>query len=111
MMTIVPSAPIHPIWGGASVCAMESEVFYAAVFKDNGVIRIDVVRKDMKDGITWDELQKVKNDCGYEDKDAVEFYPRNADVVNMGNVRHLFVFPDKLPFIRRAESCQFKTST
>ena len=83
------------------MCAFESEKFYAAVILDADAIRMDIVRKDMKDGITWDELQQIKNECGYRDLDAIEFYPRESDLFNTGNVRHLFVFNEKLPFIRR----------
>ena len=103
MMTLFPLPPLPPVWGGMPICAMEDEVFYAVLVKEESAIRLDVVRKDMKDGITWDELQRIKNDCGYVDNDALEFYPRASDVVNTGNVRHLFVFSDKLPLIRRSE--------
>lgn len=101
MMKQLPNLPMHPIWGGVPLKALEDDTFYAAVFQDAEAIRIDIVRKDMHDGITWDELQKIKHGCGYGEKDAVEFYPRDADIFNTGNVRHLFVFDSKLPFVRR----------
>jgi len=46
-----------------------------------------------KDSITWDQLQDAKNKCGYADCDAVEAYPKALDVVNVANIRHLWIVP------------------
>lgn len=43
------------------------------------------------DGITWDELQRIKRECGYGDSDAIEIYPSDLDVVNVANMRHLWI--------------------
>lgn len=75
------------------------------------VVRLTVNRSAIKDdaswedGITWDELQQVKRECGYGDKDAVEVYPRDSDVVNVSNMRHLWVLDDMaaLDFAWRAD--------
>lgn len=53
------------------------------------------------DGITWDELQRLKTECGYGDFDAVEVYPCNRDIVNVANLRHLWVLDEKLTFAWR----------
>jgi len=45
------------------------------------------------DGLSWDLLQRLKSECGRGDRDAVEIYPADADVVNVANIRHLWVFP------------------
>lgn len=50
------------------------------------------------DGITWDELQALKRQCGFGDRFAVEVYPADLDVVNVGNLRHLWVLQGALPF-------------
>jgi hypothetical protein len=50
------------------------------------------------DGITWDELQAVKREVGYGDWYAIEIYPRDCDVVNVANFRHLWLFETPLPF-------------
>lgn len=42
-------------------------------------------------GITWDELQEIKNLCGYENKWLVEYYPPKDAVINVANIRHLWV--------------------
>lgn len=46
-----------------------------------------------QDGITWDQLQKIKSDVGFGDSWAVEVFPPNDEVVNVANIRHLWVIP------------------
>lgn len=66
----------------------------------NNVIRVSVsrvtIRKDGRwnDDITWDELQQIKHDIGYGDDWALEIYPADEHVVNVANMRHLWVMPD-----------------
>lgn len=48
------------------------------------------------DAITWDELQEIKNQCGYENFWLCEYYPPKDSVVNVANIRHLWVM-DKEP--------------
>lgn len=88
-------------FGELSIGAWESETYIAAAFQDGEAIRLDIQRKDEKDGISWDELQRIKNECGFEDKDAVEFYPRQKDVINTANYRHLYIYGTPLPLVRR----------
>ncbi len=77
---------------------------------DNYVVRLSVNRTSHNgnrwdDMITWDELQAIKRQAGYGDYDAVEVFPRDVDIVNVSNIRHLFVFCDRrdLPFVWRKE--------
>ena len=56
---------------------------------------------DWEDGITWEELQALKDQAGFADFDAVEVYPRQADIVNSKNVRHLWVLESPLAFVWR----------
>lgn len=73
----------------------------------NGVVRLSINRCQVNghqrwaDGLSWDELQRIKNEVGYADHDAVEVYPRNSDVINDANMRHLWVLPYRLPFAWR----------
>lgn len=67
------------------------------------VVRLSVCRTSIagdrwKDGITWDELQQIKRECGYGDADAVEVYPSDVDVVNVANMRHLWIMAEPLQF-------------
>lgn len=88
-------------FGEPSIGLWESDVFIAGAFQDGDAIRLDIRRKDLKDGITWDELREIKNGCGFADMDAIEFYPRESDVLNTGTARHLYIFKEVLPLIRR----------
>jgi hypothetical protein len=97
----VKETPWLSYFGEPSIGVWESEVYRAVAFQDQQTIRLDIQRKDEQDGITWDELQRIKNECGFADKDAVEFYPAQSDVLNTANYRHLYIFENKLPLIRR----------
>ncbi len=54
------------------------------------------------DGITWDELQGIKAECGYGNHDALELYPADCDLVNVANMRHLWVMRELATFAWRA---------
>jgi hypothetical protein len=49
------------------------------------------------DGITWEEIQAIKREVGFGDRMAVEIYPADGDVVNVANMRHIWLV-DPLPF-------------
>lgn len=49
---------------------------------------------DWEDRITWDELQAAKADIGLGDRWAVEAFPPDAELVNVANMRHLFVLEE-----------------
>lgn len=42
-------------------------------------------------GITWDELQRIKNECLGDDVWCAEMYPAQSDVINNQNQRHLWL--------------------
>lgn len=65
------------------------------------VCRTKVSGDRWKDGISWEELQRIKRECGYGDRDAVEVYPSDADVVNVANMRHLWILADPASFAWR----------
>lgn len=81
--------------------------FLVQIYNDpSGYTRISVNRtktlgfKDgklplWKDGITWDQLQTIKNAIGYENEWLVECYPPENDLVNVANFRHLFLLKEK----------------
>ena len=48
------------------------------------------------DNITWDELMDIKRACGFGDRNAVEFYPPDNEVINIANVRHLWLLPREM---------------
>lgn len=72
------------------------------------LVRLSVLRTTLDpkagrwvDGITWDELQSIKSECGYGQHDALELYPPDSDVVNVANLRHLWVMRELQPFAWR----------
>lgn len=65
--------------------------------------RLCVYRHDKRDGITWDALQSIKNELGFADRDAVEIYPAAEDLVNVANMRHLWVMAERVSFAWRAD--------
>lgn len=97
--------------GPEPVAVFRSRRFLAQVFDAHGgVLRISVCTTTLttggrwEDGITWDELQQIKREIGFGGRDAVEVYPPDRDVVNVANMRHLWVMPvgERLPFALRA---------
>lgn len=75
-----------------------SKKFLVQVYAEkDGAVRLSICRVIIsksghwQDGITWMDLQRLKAECGYGDRWAVEIYPPNDEVVNVANMRHLFV--------------------
>lgn len=86
---------------GSVAAAWRSKSFVAALWiQDDGALRLSVNRTRLNDrgtfvdGITWDELMAVKRGVGYGDTWAVEVYPPDAEVVNVSNMRHLFLLDE-----------------
>lgn len=42
---------------------------------------------------SWQELQRIKNELMGPDREAVQCYPRAADVIDQADMYHLFVLP------------------
>ena len=74
-----------------------SRGFLVQVYYTDDITRLSVCRTTVKrDGhwteeITWAELQNLKAQCGYGDKAAVEIYPPDKDIVNVANMRHIWI--------------------
>ncbi len=66
------------------------------------VLRLTVNRTTIRgDGhweqdIPWEDLQRLKRECGYGDWYAVEIYPRDRDIVADCNMRHLWLLAEPL---------------
>ncbi len=48
-------------------------------------------RGGWEQNIPWDDLQRCKRETGHGDWYGVEIYPRDRDVVNVANMRHLWL--------------------
>jgi len=81
-----------------------SKRFMATLWNDNGVFRLSVNRNlfghdgDWEDGITWDELQQVKRECGFSKVCAIELFPPDHAIVNDANIRHLWFLKETPAF-------------
>jgi hypothetical protein len=49
------------------------------------------------EGILWDDLYRIKNECGFDKHDAVEVFPMQKNLVNVANMRHLWILKEPLP--------------
>lgn len=65
--------------------------------------QIDFDQGSWSDKIPWDDLQRLKRECGRGQLDALEVYPAEADAVTVTNHRHLWVMPHKVPFAWRKQ--------
>jgi hypothetical protein len=86
--------------GSFALRAYRSRRFLLVVWDQGGVIRLSVMRTEWderkqrnRDDITWDDLQRLKGEVGYGDRCAVELFPPDDQVVNVANMRHLFITP------------------
>jgi hypothetical protein len=87
---------------------LRSREFLVQLFEAPGpaTVRLSVCRTTLKgdrwdDNITWDELQRVKAEAGYPWSWAVEIYPPAVEVVNVANMRHLWLLPEAPAFAWR----------
>lgn len=90
------------------LAVLRSRDFLVQVFiEKNGILRLSVNRTTMQgngrwaEGITWDDLMRLKREAGYGDAFAVEVYPEDKHVVDVASMRHLWVLPERLPFAWR----------
>jgi hypothetical protein len=89
--------------------AWRSRDFLVCVYQErDGILRasvnrtqIDPITDRWQEGISWEELQRIKREIGRGHLDAVEVFPSDCDVVNVANMRHLFIMPEPLSFAWR----------
>jgi len=86
----------------------KSSEFLAVLYNESGILRLSVNRAYLvegsnrwDDGITWDELMFVKTQCCLHESWAIEIYPPIADVVDVANMRHLWILPSPPSFAWR----------
>lgn len=96
-MQAVPRAEWPEHTGRAVVQGVwRSQRFLAVTYAEHNT-RLSVNRTEIAtggrwvDGITWDELMQVKGECGFADRWAVEVYPPDRHVVDVANIRHLWL--------------------
>lgn len=86
-----------------------SRDFLAQIY-DGPTTRISVCRTtvdskgEWREDISWDDLQRIKNECGFGEFWALEVFPPVGRVVNVANMRHLWLQLDAPPFAWNAPS-------
>ena len=96
-----------PAMEAATICpdfVWRSREFLCQEFHNNdGTVRLSFCRTELdknggwKEGFDWDTLQRLKRECGWGSNDAVEIFPSDFDIVNVANMRHLWIV-GRLPF-------------
>ena len=98
--------PQYPVGRKIPYSVWRSRYFLVQCYAEHdGISRLSVARSVIepttgrwKDGITWEELQAIKREVGLGDYMAVEIYPKDRDIINVANMRHLWVLRDPLNF-------------
>ena len=79
-----------------------SRAFLVQEYIEGGNIRLSVNSTSIDsngqwiEGISWEDLQRIKREVGYGDSYAVEVFPKDRDIVNVSNMRHLWIPPEAL---------------
>lgn len=98
--------PSTPLAESTCIGAWRSKEFLAVLYVErrSGHRRLSVNRTRLdstggwRDGITWDELMRVKREAGFGDAWCVEVYPPDDEIVNVANMRHLWLLDDAPPY-------------
>lgn len=104
-----PGQPLAGMKAPAEV--WRSQEYLVQVYEEGDkMIRLSCCRARLndeggwQDNLSWDELQRLKLEVGLGLMDAVEIYPSHEDIVNVANMRHLWVLPKPIGFAWRAPS-------
>lgn len=84
-----------------SFCNNRYHVQVYEIFTNWGIVQqASLGRHGDIEPITWDELQRIKNELFGEDKTAIEVYPTTKHLVCQAPMRHLWILPGgfELPF-------------
>lgn len=71
--------------------------------EDRGMLRASINRTTLRadgrweENLTWDEMQEIKRQIGRGICYAVEVLPMDCDIVNVANMRHMWILPEPLP--------------
>lgn len=94
--TMQLALPPYEVW--------RSRDFLVQLFREPSGVRMSVNRthmpngKDWAEGISWDDLQRLKYEIGRGDLWAVELYPADEHVVDDANMRHLWLLGEPPSF-------------
>lgn len=90
---------------------LRSRHFLVQVFDEGECLRMSVNKTDIdhdggwKENVSWEQLQQLKRQAGYGNLYAVEVYPCDSDLVNVANMRHLWIMDKPLGIGWTREVC------
>ena len=62
-------------------------------------VEFDLGKGRWEEGISWDDLQLIKAGIGFGDRCAVEIFPPDHHVVDVANMRHLWILKEPPVFM------------
>ena len=78
-----------------------SRKYLVQLFREpDDIVRMTICRVTVgqgnrwNDDITWDEINQIKGDIGQWDRWGVELYPPDEHIVNVANMRHIWLLPE-----------------
>lgn len=75
---------------------------HPGVFARMSVNRVEIDGKGgWRQDIPWEDLQRMKRELGFGGFDALEVYPTDKDVVNVANMRHIWIMDSPVEFAWR----------
>lgn len=78
--------------------------FLVQMFAEHSGLRMTVSRTTVNeagnwdDNISWDDLQQLKREAGYKTWWAVELFPPDDQIINVANMRHLWLLAGEPSF-------------
>ena len=88
-----------------------SKTFLVQVHQENsGVLRLSCNRTTIDNAgnweqdLTWDELMEIKRQIGRGNSYAVEVLPEDRNIVNVANMRHIWILPKPVCGWRKGRS-------
>ena len=60
-----------------------------------GKVKHAAIRNIDSTDIPWNEKQRIKNELFGEEKQAIEFFPKQSELIDEANMYHIWVFEEK----------------
>ena len=100
-----PESP--ELYNPSRILVWYSRDYFVQAFSEPGdVIRLSInstvpQAASWTDGLSWDDLMEIKRQCGFPHRVAIEIYPDDENIVNVSNMRHLWLLPEPPEFMWR----------
>lgn len=92
------------------IAVFKSRKFLVQVMDDPHSTRLTISRTDWderqqrwRDDVSWDDIQRLKAEAGFAESWAVEMFPADSEVINVANMRHIWLLDGPPAFAWRCE--------